>query len=236
MRIERTIRARRLGALPGLVLVAVAFAVLLASGARAEDPPIVSAGPIGSGGNTASGSVGSGGQVGTCVNDQRSAADPSSSDPDTAAKLNEGSCQEAAGSAAGTGSTGSTAGSRSRSGAASAAAAWVSSSQAVGLRIVRVRHVTKRVSVTKRFRVLVTLRDLRGRFVRDAIVSVNRVPGAPNTVSGLHSTFSNKFGQASIRVPVTTRMLGKRLFLKIAARTPKARSITLRSVRLPALG
>jgi len=226
------IRARRLGALPGLVLVAVAFAVTLASTVRAEDPPIVSAGPISSGGNTASGSVGSGGQFGTCVNDQRSAADPSSSDPNTAAKLNEGSCQ----GTAGTGSTRSTAGSRSRSGAASAAGAWVSSSQAVGLRIVRVRHVTKRASVTKRFRVLVTLRDLRGRRVRDAIVSVSRVPGAPNTVSGMHSTLSNRFGQASIRVPATTRMFGKRLFLKIAARTPKARSITLRSVRLPALG
>jgi hypothetical protein len=34
---------------------------------------------------------------------------------------------------------------------------------------------------------------------------------------------------------VTKRMFGKRLFLKIAARTPKARAVALRSVSLPRL-
>ena len=67
------------------------------------------------------------------------------------------------------------------------------------------------------------------------IVSVSRVPSAVNTISGVHSTFSNRSGQASITVPVTKSMLGKRLFLKIGARTPKARAITLRSVQLPAV-
>ena len=76
---------RRHRALPSLVLAVIAVAFLLVSVARAEDPPIVSAGPISSGGNTASGSVGSGGQVGTCVNDQSSGADPSNQDPNTAA-------------------------------------------------------------------------------------------------------------------------------------------------------
>ena len=52
-------------------------------------------------------------------------------------------------------------------------------------RIVRVRHFTKGVSATKRLRVLVTVRDLRGRPVRDAIVSVSRVPGAANTIFGV---------------------------------------------------
>lgn len=85
MRNEQTMQARRLGALPGFVLVVVAFAIVLASGARAEDPPIVSVGTVGAGGNTASGSVGSGGQTGACVNDQSSSADPSSSDPNNAA-------------------------------------------------------------------------------------------------------------------------------------------------------
>jgi hypothetical protein len=101
---------------------------------------------------------------------------------------------------------------------------------------VSVRHVTKGVSVTKRLRVLVTLRDLRGRYVRNAIVSVSRVPSAVNTISGVYATFSSRAGQATIAVPVAKSMLGKRLFLKIGARTPKARAITLRSVRLPALG
>jgi hypothetical protein len=111
----------------------------------------------------------------------------------------------------------------------------VSAGHAVGLRIVRVRHLTKNVNLTNRFRVLVTLRDARGKLVRGAIVSVSRAPGAQSTISGMYATYSNKVGQASIGVAVANRMLGKRLYLKIAARTPSARTITLRSVRLPAL-
>ena len=234
MRYERTMRGRRPGALPGLVLVAVAFAIVLASGARAEDPPIASVGTVVAAGNTASGSVASGGKTDACVNSEDSTVDPSAKNG--IAKINTGSCASAHDSSGSTGSTGST-GAKARSGGtkSTAAAGWVSSSRAVGLRIVRVRHVTKGVSVTKRFRVLVTLRDLRGRYVRYAIVSVSRVPSAVNTISGVHSTFSNRSGQASITVPVTKSMLGKRLFLKIGARTPKARAITLRSVRLPAV-
>jgi hypothetical protein len=38
-----------------------------------------------------------------------------------------------------------------------------------------------------------------------------------------------------IVVPVTKGMFGKRRFLKIAARTPKARAVALRSVSLPRL-
>ena len=234
MRYERTMRGRRPGALPGLVLVAVAFAIVLASGARAEDPPIASVGTVVAAGNTASGSVASGGKTDACVNSEDSTVDPSAKNG--IAKINTGSCASAHDSSGSTGSTGST-GAKARSGGTKSrvAAGWVSSSQAVGLRIVRVRHVTKGVSVTKRFRVLVTLRDLRGRYVRYAIVSVSRVPSAVNTISGVHSTFSNRSGQASITVPVTKSMLGKRLFLKIGARTPKARAITLRSVQLPAV-
>jgi len=234
MRYERTMRGRRPGALPGLVLVAVAFAIVLASGARAEDPPIASVGTVVAAGNAASGSVASGGKTDACVNSEDSTVDPSAKNG--IAKINTGSCASAHDSSGSTGSTGST-GAKARSGGTKSrvAAGWVSSSQAVGLRIVRVRHVTKGVSVTKRFRVLVTLRDLRGRYVRYAIVSVSRVPSAVNTISGVHSTFSNRSGQASITVPVTKSMLGKRLFLKIGARTPKARAITLRSVQLPAV-
>jgi hypothetical protein len=243
VRNTQTMRTRRMGALPGLVLVVGAFAIVLASGARAHDPPIVSVGAIGTGGNTASGSVGSGAQTDACVNDENSTVDPSAGNANGAVSINTGSCASTPSSSTGAGSTGSTgssgsAGSTAGAGGAtsSAAAAWVSSSEASGLRIVRVRHVTKGVNVTKRFRVLVTLRDARGRYVRNAIVSVSHVPSAASTVSGVHSAFSNRSGQATIAVPVTKNMLGKRLFLKIGARTPSARAVTLRSVQLPALG
>jgi hypothetical protein len=223
-----------MGALPGLVLVVVAFAIVLASGARAHDPPIVSVGPFGVGGNTASGSTDSSGQTDACVNDGTSTVDPSPETTNSAVNLNTGSCASAEGSSAATGSTGANAGAVGAK--SSATAAWVSASEAIGLRIARVRHLTKGVSVTKRFRVLVTLRDMRGRYVRNAIVSVSRVPSAVSTISGVHSAFSNRSGQATIAVPVTKKMLGKRLFLKIGARTPNARAMTLRSVLLPALG
>lgn len=228
--------ARR--ALPSLILLATVAAALLVSVAQAEDPPIASVGHVGAGGNTASGAVGGGGQADACVNDQSSAVDPSSQSTDGAATVNSGTCTSGTSASTSTGSTGSgSTRSTARAGSAkTGAAAWVSSSEAVGLRIVRVRQVTTGVSVTKRFRVLVTLRDLRGRYVRHAIVSVGRVPGASNTVSGVHSTFTNKVGRASIRVPVTRSMLGARLFLKIGARTPSSRSVVLRSVRLPAFG
>jgi hypothetical protein len=244
MKNDATTARRMRGALPSLVLGLMVAAFLLVSGARAEDAPIVSVGPVASGGNTASCSVGQGGKTTTCVNDEKSEANPSTSDPEGSAQLNQGSCQAAAagslaatgtggstGSTSSTGSGGSTAGSGAKS--SGAAAAWVSAGQAAGLRIVRVRHLTKDVSVTKHFRVLATLRDTRGRLVRGAIVSVSRAPGAQNTISGVHATFSNKVGQATISVPVAKHMLGKRLYLKIAARTPTARALTLRSVRLP---
>ena len=53
--------------------------------------------------------------------------------------------------------------------------------------------------MTKRFRMLVTVRDLRGKTVRHAIVSVTRVPRVVNTISGTHSAFSNKAGKATGR-------------------------------------
>ncbi len=246
---DLTTTRQRYAVLPSAVLVVLAAAFLLVSVARAEDPPIVSVGPVTASGNTASGDVGSDGKADACVNDERSQADPAAAESGSAVNLNQGSCQASSGSAgAGTpAASQSGAGSKSKqptstrgtSGATrsgSASGASVASANAVGLRIAGVRPSTKGVGKTKHFRVLVTLKDLHGRLVRGAIVSIGKAPGAPNTVSGTCSTFSNKRGQANVLVHVDQRSLGKRLFLKISARTPKARAITLRSVRLPALG
>jgi hypothetical protein len=94
---------------------------------------------------------------------------------------------------------------------------------------------TLRSALSKNFRMLVTIKDGRGFRVRGAVVSVSRVPGTRTTVSGMHAGFSNRTGVARVLVPVTTRMFGNRVFLKITARTPKARAVTLRSVLLPRL-
>jgi hypothetical protein len=239
--------AQKRAALPSLVLAVMAVAFLLVSVARAEDPPIVSVGPVTSSGNTASGEVDSDAKTNACVNDERSNADPSASDGGVV-KLNEGSCQEAGSSP---GSGGSPTGSGPKTGTGSQkqgsvrgpsgstrsnASATVAAAKAVGLKIARVRHVTDGVSKTKHFRVLVTLKDMQGRLVRDAIVTVSKVPGTRNTVSGMCAALSNRLGQATIVAHVANKSLGQRLFLKVTARTPKARAIALRSVRLPALG
>ena len=72
-------------------------------------------------------------------------------------------------------------------------------------------------------------------FVRGAIVSAGKAPGSQSTLTGLHASWSNKAGVARILVPVTRSMFGKRLYLKVAARTPKARAVVFRSVLLPNL-
>jgi len=243
MRNRRLTNGKRRSALPSIVLVALAAAMLMAATAGAEDPPIVSVGPVDAGGTTVSGTAGSDPQADACIGDEHSGADPA--DPDVV-ELNDSTCGTSAsstgggtatggGSSTSGGTTGSVSSAGSSSTTRSSSTASVSATQAVGLQIVRIRHRTKSVQSTRQFRVLVTLRDSRGRLVHGAFVSVNRVPGSRNTISGVHGSFSNKIGQARVLVPVAKRMFGKRLFLKISARTPSARAVALRSVFLPRL-
>ena len=221
-------------ALPTLVLAAIAAALALSASAVAE--PIVTIPPTSVAGTDVSGSAESDPDADVCVGGQHSGADPA--DP-SVVELNDASCTSGSGAGSGlaTGSRpSSTTGSRTGSaGSRSSATAAVAAADAVGLRISAVRKLMKNVTVRRNFRLLVTLRDTRGRLVRGAIVSAGRVPGSQSTVSGLHAGFSNKRGVAAILVPVTKRMFGKRLFVKIAARTPKARAVALRSLSLPRL-
>jgi hypothetical protein len=232
-------KPRTLGqALPTLVLAAVAAALVLSATAVADQ--IVTVPPISAGSTEVSGSVDGDPQADVCVGDQHSGADPGDS---TIVQLNDASC--ASGSGTGGGGTGTT-GSGSRtgttgstetgtSGSSASTATTVASADAVGLEIAAVRKLMKNIGTRRNFRLVVTVRDTRNLLVRGAIVVVGRVPGSQATISGLHAGFSNKRGLATILVPVTKRMFGKKLFVKIAARTPKARAVALRSVSLPRL-
>lgn len=224
-----TASERRRSALPALVLVAMAVMFVLAAAAGAADPPIVSVG------------VGSGGQADACVTDDHSGADPSNTN---SVAVNDRPCASGSGSgsgsSAGSSSGGGASGSRSstRSGSTSntrGSTGFVSAGQAIGLQITRVRTLTKSTKLTFRVGLLVTLRDARGRLVRGGIVSVGRVPGSQTTIKGTYSNFTQRSGQAQIVVPVTAKMFGKRLFVKISARTPRAQAVALRSVLLPRL-
>jgi hypothetical protein len=239
-------KPRTLGtALPTLVLAALAAALVLSATAVAD--PIITVPPINVGGTEVSGSADSDPQADVCVGDQHSGADPADS---SALQLNDASCTSGGGTGSGAGTTGSgsgagTTGSRPSGTAGSAGtgtagrststATTVAAADAVGLKIAAVRKLVKNVGVRRNFRLVVTVRDTRNLLVGGAIVSVGRVPGSRATISGLHAGFSNKRGLATILVPVTTRMFGKKLFVKIAARTPKARAVALRSLSLPRL-
>jgi hypothetical protein len=241
--------------LPVLAFVVTAFALALSSSAFAE--PIITIPGIGVGGTDVSGSVDSDPQADVCVGGQHSGADPN--DP-SLLQLNDATCASGgSGTTGGTGSTGgsggtgsggtsgsggpagssgssATGGGTSAGGAAKGSAVTaVNAADAIGLKIAGVRRMTKNVRFTRNFRLFVTVKDTRGLFVRGAIVSVGKVPGSQATVSGLHASFSSQKGVARILVPVTRSMFGKRLYLKIAARTPKARAVVLRSVLLPNL-
>jgi hypothetical protein len=219
--------------LPFLAFVAVAFALALSSSAVAE--PIVPVPGTGVGGTDVSGSVASDPQADACIGNQHSGADPA--DPNVV-QLNDAAC-----ASGGTGTSGTsggfggsaTGGASAGGGAKGSAATTVSAADALGLKITGVRRMTKNVRFTRNFRLFVTVKDARGLLVRGAIVSAGKAPGSRTTLSGLHAGFSNKAGIAKVLFPVTRSMFGKRLYLKIAARTPKARAVVLRSVLLPNL-
>jgi hypothetical protein len=228
----------------GVVLVALAC---FAAAAHAADPPIGTVGVTSPGGSqTASGTVVSGGQTDACVNDQHSGVSPATGQ-NGGVQVNDSACAASGGasppgsggaqasaggqSTSSTGSAGGVPGAATTSGSASRT--WVSATGARGLRIVRVQYFVNDVAATKRLRMVVSLRDLNGRRVRHAIVSAGPVTGAKRTVGGTTSTFSNRLGQARLVVPATTSMLGRRLLLRITARTPSVRVVTVGSVLLP---
>jgi hypothetical protein len=233
-------------------LVLAAAAAGLAAGATAADPPLVEVGagtPDGS--QSADATVGSQGDADACLADQHSGVSPSASQ-DGLVQLNDAACASEQGAAA-TGETGSGGGGASSASTAStgssaaastgaaaggglaSSAAWVAADAARGIRIARVQYLTQSVATTRKLRVLVTLRDIANRRVRHAIVSLGPVAGAQRTVAGTTATYTNRLGQASLAVAATERMLGRRLLLRITARTPSARAVTIGSVLLPGI-
>jgi hypothetical protein len=256
--------SRRLSLAVVALVGVVACAVIAGSARADNQPPVVSVGPASdpNGSVTASGTAGSGGQTDACLNNQHSSANPSSANTQGAASVNDSTCQKGSGSTNGAGasggaqtagngrtvsSTGSAASSAGAQGAstnrnaatssvsrAGKAAATVAAVDAHGIQIVRVKYVKTQVATRRLLRLYVTVRDIDHRLVRDAIVSVKPLPNARQTIRVTLATFSNKLGRASLAVPLTTQMLGKRLRFLIQARTPNAHALELGSVSIPA--
>jgi hypothetical protein len=108
----------------------------------------------------------------------------------------------------------------------------VSARNALGIRIVKIRYIRKGVLRTHRIRMIVTVRDRRGRLIRGATIRVAakghalaRRPRAAR--SGLR-------GRATIALRVRQTALGKRLVTVTLAKTPHANARRTSSVRVPA--
>jgi hypothetical protein len=110
----------------------------------------------------------------------------------------------------------------------------VEASNAVGVRIAGIRYQLKNIRRTKRLQVTVTVKDRRGLLVQGAAVGV-RSAKARWIARNPRAKRSNRLGRSSFVLTVRNRAFGKRLALRIVAKTPQASQRKASSVRLPRL-
>ncbi len=111
-------------------------------------------------------------------------------------------------------------------------ASSVTAAGARGLRVSALRFVTAGVTGRHRVRLQVTLRDRRNYLVRDAVVVVRGIAHR-TTIAGQFATITNSRGTATFTLPVTSRLLGKRLYVEVYARIPAASVRVRASIGLP---
>ena len=107
----------------------------------------------------------------------------------------------------------------------------VLAADAQGVRIAKVRYITTNVARTKRFRMIVTVRDNRGLLIRGATVRV-RSAQRERVVRNPRAKKTNNVGQIAFLFKARNRALGKRLVVIVVAQTPKAKATKISSVRL----
>jgi hypothetical protein len=110
----------------------------------------------------------------------------------------------------------------------------VAASGAQGVRIAKIRYITKNVRRTKRMRMVVTIKDRRGLLIRNAVVRV-RSKYARRIVRNPRTKKTNKVGQTAFLLLPRKRAFGKRLVMVTVAKTPKAKASKASSVRIPKL-
>jgi hypothetical protein len=110
----------------------------------------------------------------------------------------------------------------------------VSAKAAQGVRIAKIRYITKNVRRTKRLRMVVTVKDRQGRLIRNAAISV-RSKFARRIVRNPRAKKTNKVGQAAFLMKARNRAFGKRLVMVTIAKTPTAKASKASSVRIPKL-
>jgi hypothetical protein len=113
-------------------------------------------------------------------------------------------------------------------------ATYVSAANAQGVRIASIRYFTKRIKATKLLRMIVTVKDRRGLFVRGAKVNV-RSARSGWVIGQAGAKSSNKQGQAGFTMRLRPKAFGKWFVVVATATTPKATASKRSSVRLPRL-
>jgi hypothetical protein len=108
----------------------------------------------------------------------------------------------------------------------------VSAAGAQGVRIAKIRYITRNVRRTKRLRMVITVKDRRGLLVRNATVSV-RSRYARRIARNPRAKKTNRVGQAAFLLRARDRAFGKRLVMITVAKTPKAKASKRSSVRIP---
>ena len=115
-----------------------------------------------------------------------------------------------------------------------AAGRSVSAAGAQGVRIAKIRYITRNVRRTKQLRMVVTLRDRRGLLVRGASVGVRSRFGG-RIARNPRAKKTNKVGQAAFLLKARNRAFGKRLVMITVAKTPSAKATKSSGVRIPRL-
>jgi hypothetical protein len=108
----------------------------------------------------------------------------------------------------------------------------VSASSALGIRITKIRYVRKGATRTHRIRMIVTVRDRRGRLIRGATIRV--AAKGHKLAKRPRATRSGLKGRATIALRLRASAYGKRLVTVTVAKTPRAKARKTSAVRVPA--
>lgn len=108
----------------------------------------------------------------------------------------------------------------------------VSAANALGVRVASVRYFAEKSRSTKRLRMVVTIKDRRGLYVRGATVTV-RAGSLRQVVGRTKVKRTGKLGQVGFVMRLRPNVIRSRFFTVTTAKTPKAKAAKRTSVRLP---
>jgi hypothetical protein len=114
----------------------------------------------------------------------------------------------------------------------------VSAAGAKGLRIAKVKLDTRKLASTKRFGIVVTIKDKRGFLVRGATVRLRALPSSTFADGSLRAGFTNRLGTAQFWYRLSRSAVAKAapqtLAVGTKASTPTAHANLVVKLRLPA--